>query len=248
MEQHEMKRKLIWDDASDAFNWYAESLCSDIDVEKYLDGKWINLDGERGIDLEIELQAVLPHVKKLNSPWYFAFGNHDICVGGYLTKSLYLNILRKNNSNFTFTTPYYSFVPKQGDIMVWNKRRGNGAGHVAICTGKGTTSYFYSLDLNWNGHKYVEEVKHDYKNIYGAKVKRQIIHRPLPCGNKHYPFCYLVRKNKPRHGKTEAFSSLFSAFFVKIRANNKRCRQKHEPKNMRAVEMRKAEIFRHFIF
>ncbi len=59
MEQHEMKRTLIWDDASDAFNWYAESLCSDIDVEKYLGGKWINLDSERGIDLEIELQAVI---------------------------------------------------------------------------------------------------------------------------------------------------------------------------------------------
>ncbi|MBQ7798151.1 MAG: hypothetical protein IJ371_03415 [Clostridia bacterium] len=59
MEQHEMKRTLIWDDASNAFNWYAESLCSDIDVEKYLDGKWINLDSERGIDLEIELQAVI---------------------------------------------------------------------------------------------------------------------------------------------------------------------------------------------
>jgi len=59
MEINEMKRKLIWDDASDAFNWYAESLCSDIDVEKYLDGKWINLDGERGIDLEIELQAAI---------------------------------------------------------------------------------------------------------------------------------------------------------------------------------------------
>ena len=54
-----MKRTLIWDDASDAFNFCAESLCSDIDVEKYLDGKWINLDGERGIDLEIELQAVI---------------------------------------------------------------------------------------------------------------------------------------------------------------------------------------------
>lgn len=65
-----------------------------------------------------------------------------------------------------------NFVPKQGDIMVWNKRRGNGAGHVAICTGKGTTSYFYSLDLNWNNHKYVEEVKHDYKNIYGVLRKK----------------------------------------------------------------------------
>ena len=39
MEQKEMKRKLIWDDASNAFNWYAESLISDLDTEKYLDGK-----------------------------------------------------------------------------------------------------------------------------------------------------------------------------------------------------------------
>ena len=51
---------------------------------------------------EIELQAVLPHVKKLNYPWYFAFGNHDICVGGYLTKSLYLSILRKNKKVYDF--------------------------------------------------------------------------------------------------------------------------------------------------
>jgi hypothetical protein len=59
MEQKEMKRKLIWDDASNAFNWYAESLISDLDTEKYLDGKWISLDRERRIDVEIELQAVI---------------------------------------------------------------------------------------------------------------------------------------------------------------------------------------------
>ena len=90
---------------------------------------------------EIELQAVLPHVKKLNYPWYFAFGNHDICVGGYLTKSLYLSILRKNNSNFTFTTPYYSFVPKQGfkaivlDSIIDNEITSNG--------------YIYKEQLDW---------------------------------------------------------------------------------------------------
>ena len=63
---------------------------------------------------EIELEAVLPHLEKINAPWYFAFGNHDICVGGYLTKSLYMSILRKHNPNYTFEKPYYSFVPKKG--------------------------------------------------------------------------------------------------------------------------------------
>ena len=60
-----------------------------------------------------------------------------------------------------------SFVPKKGDIMVWNGNVGGGAGHVAICTGEGTTSYFYSYDQNWNG-KAMHKVKHDYDNVYGV--------------------------------------------------------------------------------
>jgi len=63
---------------------------------------------------EKELSAFLPHVEPLKYPWYMAFGNHDICVGGYLTKSLYLDIISKHNKNFNFKTPYYSFVPRKG--------------------------------------------------------------------------------------------------------------------------------------
>lgn len=63
---------------------------------------------------EKELHAVLPHLDNLNVPWYFSFGNHDICVGGYLTKSLYFSILKENNPDFVFEKPYYSFIPKKG--------------------------------------------------------------------------------------------------------------------------------------
>ncbi len=63
---------------------------------------------------EKELQAFLPHVESLKYPWYMAFGNHDVCVGGYLTKSLYLDIVSKHNENFKFKKPYYSFVPRKG--------------------------------------------------------------------------------------------------------------------------------------
>ena len=63
---------------------------------------------------EKELQAVLPHVDKLKHPWYFIFGNHDPCVGGYLTKKLYLEILKEHNKTFTANKPYYSFIPKKG--------------------------------------------------------------------------------------------------------------------------------------
>ena len=62
---------------------------------------------------EKELKAVLPHLEKLNVPWYFTFGNHDRCVGGYLTTLVYLDILRNANENFKFKKAYYSFEPKK---------------------------------------------------------------------------------------------------------------------------------------
>lgn len=63
---------------------------------------------------EKELSAFLPHVEKLTYPWYVVFGNHDTCIGGYLTPDVYLSLVRAHNTNFTFTTPYYSFVPQKG--------------------------------------------------------------------------------------------------------------------------------------
>ena len=63
---------------------------------------------------EKECLAVLPHVETLKYPWYVLFGNHDVCVGGYLTKSLYFDIISNHNENFNFKKPYYSFVPRKG--------------------------------------------------------------------------------------------------------------------------------------
>ena len=60
-----------------------------------------------------------------------------------------------------------SFIPQKGDIMVFNTNVGSGNGHVSICTGDGTTSYFYSYDQNWTT-KPMHKVKHDYKNVYGV--------------------------------------------------------------------------------
>ena len=69
--------------------------------------------------------------------------------------------------NFTKIKNTASFVPQKGDIMVWDGNQGNGCGHVAICTGEGDTSKFYSYDQNWNG-KAMHKVKHGYDNVYGV--------------------------------------------------------------------------------
>ena len=62
---------------------------------------------------EKELRAALPHVEKIEAPWYFAFGNHDRCVGGYLTTSVYMEMLKNSNPDFKYKKPYYSFKPKK---------------------------------------------------------------------------------------------------------------------------------------
>lgn len=61
------------------------------------------------------------------------------------------------------------FVPKKGDIVVWNGdiSSKNDCGHIAIATGEGNTSYFYSYDQNW-GSKEMKKVKHSYKAVYGV--------------------------------------------------------------------------------
>lgn len=61
-----------------------------------------------------ELMQFLKYANKLNYPWYAVLGNHDICVGGFLTKKLYFDILNSHNKNFHFAKTYYSFVPKKG--------------------------------------------------------------------------------------------------------------------------------------
>lgn len=70
-------------------------------------------------------------------------------------------------ANFTRIANTPEFVPKKGDIAVWGTGLGNKYGHIAIVTGEGTTSYFYSYDLNWNG-KTVKKVKHTYKGFLGV--------------------------------------------------------------------------------
>lgn len=61
-----------------------------------------------------ELMKFIKYANQLKSPWYAVYGNHDICVGGFLSKKLYLDILNSHNKNFSFPKPYYSFVPKKG--------------------------------------------------------------------------------------------------------------------------------------
>lgn len=63
---------------------------------------------------ESELDKVLVHIKKINYPWYAFNGNHDIAVGGTLTKTKFKKMLNAENRNMHGEKPYYAFTPKRG--------------------------------------------------------------------------------------------------------------------------------------
>lgn len=71
-------------------------------------------------------------------------------------------------ANFTQMQNTADFIPKEGDVAIWNFSAGGGFGHIAIVVGKDhTTSYFNSFDQNWSRVSYCELVKHNYTNIFG---------------------------------------------------------------------------------
>lgn len=79
-----------------------------------------------------ELENFLSHAKRLVYPWYAIDGNHDICIDGPLTKSKFMSVLGKNNSNMKQKNIYYAFTPKRGyrviclDSIIDNKITTNG--------------------------------------------------------------------------------------------------------------------------
>lgn len=79
------------------------------------------------------------------------------------------NSLPALKNNFTRIANSASFIPQKGDIVVWgaNVSSSHNCGHIAIATGEGTTSYFYSHDQNW-GEKACHKVKHTYTAFLGV--------------------------------------------------------------------------------
>ena len=72
-------------------------------------------------------------------------------------------------TKFTKIANTASFVPQRGDVCIWKKSLNGKAGHVAIASGEGNTSYFYSYDQNWTDkNDKMTKVKHSYSNFYGV--------------------------------------------------------------------------------
>lgn len=125
-------------------------------VNAYL-GKATDYDGGYGVQCVDLIKLYLDKVFNLKIG---AIGNAHVYYDNYNK----VDIL-KNNFTRIANTP--DFIPNKGDIVVWSTAQGNGCGHVAIATGEGTKTYFYSYDQNWDG-KVMKKIYHTYTNVLGV--------------------------------------------------------------------------------
>lgn len=121
------------------------------------DGKALDYDGVAGVQCVDLAKFYLNRVFGLKPG---AWGNAKDYYENY-------NNIPTLKNNFTRIANTPSFVPQKGDIVVWGVKLGNTYGHIAIATGEGDTSQFYSYDMNW-GDKACKKVLHNYKGFLGV--------------------------------------------------------------------------------
>lgn len=67
---------------------------------------------------EEDLAKFLEITKNLNKPYYITVGDHDIFKSGGLTKSKYIEIIKKYNKNQKSNDTYYYFLPNKDFIVI----------------------------------------------------------------------------------------------------------------------------------
>ena len=74
-----------------------------------------------------------------------------------------------SSARFTRIANTPDFVPIKGDIVVWSKSLNGKAGHCAVATGEGDTTWFTSYEQNWTGNNDpCVIIKHDYSHVLGV--------------------------------------------------------------------------------
>lgn len=95
---------------------------------------------------------------------------------GMWAYEIYTNFKNQpDNDKYTLIPNTPDYVPIKGDIVIWAKSLNGSAGHVAIASGEGTTTWFKSYEQNWTGRNDpVTLIKHNYNHVLGClRIKDQ---------------------------------------------------------------------------
>lgn len=138
------------------------------DYFKKYNGKYIDFDGAYGVTC---FDLANDYAQKVLGAKPF--------VGLYAWQIFVDYNKQPDKDKFTKIVNTPDFVPKKGDIIVWAKSLNGDAGHVAVCTGEGTTTWFKCYEQNWYGKgDACTKLQHNYDHILGVlrpKNQEQII-------------------------------------------------------------------------
>ena len=146
-------------------------------VKKHV-GKAMDYDGVAGVQCVDLAKYYLKEVFAINPG---AWGDAHCYYDNF-------NNISALKSNFKRIENTPNFIPQKGDIIVWSSTLNGGWGHIAISTGQGDNTYFYSYDQNWHGnHDACAKIKHNYNHVLGVlRPKNQS--KILGCESHTNPF------------------------------------------------------------
>jgi 3',5'-cyclic-AMP phosphodiesterase len=181
---------------------------------------------------ERELNAFIPYTNNLNCPWYATFGNHDISIGGYLSKQLYVSILKEHNKNFKFNRGYYSFSPKAGyrvialDSIIDDRLTSNGNIDETqlIWLDKQLAKYKNDVVLIFLHVPVVEPLSSKNHRLLNADKVESILSKyknPIAVFSGHYHTTKIIQKENVLHVSTPSLISYPNAFRIITISNQK---------------------------